>query len=231
MTLDRSGAALRASLQETVLHVALLAQRASIPEIHVWRARCIGLVERLDQAMRDGGCAADIVRDVGIAQCELLDDVTLRHLPAGKQDEWLRETLLFRFHRLRSDAGGITARFDAWSSVADSDVQLVDVYRTLLDLRPSPDGDDVRDVPNARCAATSHGEQRVAQSASEPARSFARRFAAAAARAWTPLWQAMVAMAVLAAVWIACDISLRRAVERLPESAARVALDSEEARR
>lgn len=230
MTFDSSGAALRASLQETVLHVALLAQGASIPEVHAWRARCIGLVERLEQAMRDDGRAVDVVRDVGIAQCMLLDDVTLRHLPAGRRDEWLRETLLFRFHREHRAASRSATQFGALLDGPYSETPLLSLYTTLLELGPSHQGDAARALLDAGCPVTSQAAPRAADVADEPAQRLrwpAHSVAPVVARAGKPLRPILFATAVLAAVWIFCDVSLRRAVERLPDSGPRVTQNSD----
>lgn len=226
MTLDSSGAALRASLQETVLHIALLAQGASMPEVHAWRARCIGLVERFEQAMRDDGRASDVVRDVGIAQCMLLDEVTLRHLPAVRRDEWLRETLLFRFHRAHSGAARPGAQIDALLNGAGSEAALLNMYTALLGLGSSQERDALRACLSTPCPGTSPAETRGADAANAPAQPsswFASSVAAVAARAWGPLRPVLLAMVVLTAVWIFCDVSLWRAVERLPDSGPRVA--------
>ncbi|NTZ08015.1 DotU family type IV/VI secretion system protein [Burkholderia metallica] len=230
MTLDSSGAALRASLQETVLHVALLAQGASIPEVHAWRARCVGLVERLEQAMRDDGQAGDAVRDVGIAQCMLLDEVTLRHLPAGRRDEWLRETLLFRFHRVHGTTSRPAAKIDALLNGPYSEAMLLNRYSTLLGLGASHPRDASRACPDTAYPATSQFEPDVTDAGSESTQRspwLARSAATVAVRAWKLLRPMLFAAAVLAAVWIFCDVSLRRAVERLPDSGPRVTQNSD----
>lgn len=225
MTLDSSGAALRASLQETVLHIALLAQGASMPEVHAWRARCIGLVERLQQAMRDDGRASDVVRDVGIAQCMLLDEVTLRHLPAVRRDEWLRETLLFRFHRAHSGVARPGAQIDALLNGAGSEAPLLNMYTALLGLGSSHERDALRAYLSTACPGTSPAETSGADAANpppQPSSWSASSVAAVAARAWGPLRPVLLATVVLTAVWIFCDVSLWRAVERLPDSRPRV---------
>ncbi|KVH06088.1 MULTISPECIES: DotU family type IV/VI secretion system protein [Burkholderia] len=229
MTFDSSGAALRASLQETLLHVALLAQGASIPEVHAWRARCIGLVERLEQAMRDDGRAADVIRDVGIAQCMLLDEATLRHLPAGTRDEWLRETLLFRFHRAHGVARS-SAQVGALLDAPCPEASLMSMYTTLLGLGPSRQGDAARALRDAGCSVTLQAGPRAADVGDEPAQRLpwpARAVATVATRAGKPLRPVLFATVVLAAVWIFCDVSLRRAVERLPDSGPRVTQNSD----
>ncbi|WP_353968672.1 DotU family type IV/VI secretion system protein [Burkholderia sola] len=219
---------MRASLQETVLHIALLAQGASIPEVHAWRARCIGLVERLEQAMRDDGRTSDVVRDVGIAQCMLLDDVTLRHLPAGRRSEWLRETLLFRFHRVHGDVARPGAQIDVLLNGPGSESSLLNLYTAVLGLGPSHERNVLRACLSTAYPPTSPDESGAddaasvpAKPSSEPASSIAA--VAAAARAWRPLRPVLFATVMLAAVWIFTDVSLRRAVERLPDSGPRVA--------
>ncbi|KVV36177.1 hypothetical protein WK95_00060 [Burkholderia ubonensis] len=203
-------------------------QGASMPEIHVWRARCIGLVERLDQAMRDDGCANDVVRDVGIAQCALLDEVTLRHLPAGRRDEWMRETMLFRFHRVSSGADRIRARVEALLNEPHSEPQLQDMCATLLDLWLPLERDAYRQHVSAARPVALPLDPDAAGAAGEP--STRRAVAAVATRAWPPLRRMLPAVVLLAAVWIGCDVSLQRAVERLPDSGSRVAHNGEEAR-
>ncbi len=230
MTFDSSGAALSASLQETVLHVALLSQGASIPEVHAWRARCIGLVERLEQAMRDDGRASDVVRDVGIAQCALLDEVTLRHLPAARRDEWLRETLLFRFHRSHSIAARSEAQIGALPDGQYSEAPLLNMYTALLGLGPSHQADAFRAYLEAERRATSEVEPRAADMENVRTQRLpwpARSVATVAARAYGPLRPILLATVALAAVWIFCDVSLRRAVERLPDSGPRLTQNSD----
>ncbi|MET3215385.1 UNVERIFIED_ORG: type VI secretion system protein ImpK [Burkholderia territorii] len=230
MTLDSSGAALRASLQETVLHVALLAQGASIPEVHAWRARCVGLVERLAQAMRDDGRPSDIVRDVGIAQCMLLDEVTLRYLPAGRREEWLRETLLFRFHRAHGTASRPAAQIDALLNGPYSEATLLNRYSTLLGLEASHQRDASRACLDTAYPATSQLEPGAADAGSEPMLRLpwpACSAATVAVRTWKLLRPTLFATVVLAVVWIFCDVSLRRAVERLPDSGPRITQNSD----
>ncbi|HEY1609251.1 MAG TPA: DotU family type IV/VI secretion system protein [Paraburkholderia sp.] len=89
---------LRELLRDTVLHVALVAAGAEVPALHCWRARCITLVDELTQAMRDAGYGDALIDQVGFAQCVLLDEVTLRSLPAERRNEWSRELLQARYH-------------------------------------------------------------------------------------------------------------------------------------
>jgi len=226
MTSDSLGVALSASLQDTVLHIALLAQGAPIPEIHVWRARCIGLVERLAQAMYDDGWESDVVRDVGLAQCALLDEVTFHYLPVGRRDQWMRETMLFRFHRLHSGADRIRARVDVLLNAVHPDQSLLDMYATLFELGLPHERDEFRDrLSMARRVASS-----VDSSADGAWVAPTSLCATVPVGGWLSLRWGLLAVALLAGVWLAVDISLRHAVERLPDLGAGVAHDGKEVR-
>src|SRR5579863_1338259 len=98
MKLELPVTSLRVLLRDTALHVALLSSGAQIPATHSWRARCVALVEDLRQSMRDAGYLDAEIDEVSLAQCTLLDDVTLRALSAAQRGDWSRESLQVRFH-------------------------------------------------------------------------------------------------------------------------------------
>lgn len=130
---DRSTTPLRKLMRETVLHVALIAGGAQMPALHFWRARCITLVEELMQAMRDAGYREAEVDEASLAQCVLLDDVTLRALPPARRNEWTRELLQVRFHDTRDGAATVRTRIDRALRGSARSPDLLELYRILLE--------------------------------------------------------------------------------------------------
>ncbi|MCM2494423.1 DotU family type IV/VI secretion system protein [Burkholderia glumae] len=100
-------------MRDTALHAALLSSGAMLPPAHVWRARCLALAEALRQAMLDAGYPASAAEEASLAQCVLLDELSLRALPAGQRDEWLREPLQASLHEVTDGAARVWARIDA----------------------------------------------------------------------------------------------------------------------
>jgi len=120
-------------MRETVLHVALIAGGAQMPALHFWRARCITLVEELTQAMRDAGYREAEIDEASLAQCVLLDDVTLRALPPARRNEWTRELLQVRFHDTRDGAATVRIRIDRALRGSARSPDLLELYRILLE--------------------------------------------------------------------------------------------------
>ncbi|WP_454725009.1 MULTISPECIES: DotU family type IV/VI secretion system protein [Cupriavidus] len=152
MNLGTPGASLRPLMHDTALHIALLSHGAQLPPIHVWRARCAGLVETLAQALRDRGCTDAAVSEIGLAQCVLLDEVTLRGLPPGQRDDWMRETLQARFHAAQDGTSRVRVRIEALLNSAAPSPALLDCYDLVLELGFLA-GRDLREAYRRRLAA------------------------------------------------------------------------------
>ncbi|MCW0098691.1 DotU family type IV/VI secretion system protein, partial [Burkholderia pseudomallei] len=128
MSIGMPAQSLRMLLQDTMLHVALLTEGARISRVHDWRARCIALVRQFEQAMQDGGYRGGIANELGLAQCVLLDEMTMRNLSPEQKEEWLRELLQFRVHSTRDGLGQVRARVDRLSSAHSANTELLEMY-------------------------------------------------------------------------------------------------------
>jgi len=169
MNLGTPGASLRPLMHDTALHLALLSHGAQLPPLHVWRARCAGLAETLAQALRDRGYADAAVSEIGLAHCVLLDEVTLRSLPPGQRDDWMRETLQARFHAAQDGTSRVRVRIEALLNSAAPSPALLDWYDLVLELGFLA-GRDLRQAYRRRLAAAAgrHPEE-TAGARAEPA--------------------------------------------------------------
>ncbi|MCC8395680.1 DotU family type IV/VI secretion system protein [Paraburkholderia sp. MMS20-SJTR3] len=211
-------------LRATALHAELLGCGAAIPDIHSWRARCGTLVETLRDDLRDASCPPARIDEISLAQCVLLDELTLRVLPLRQQHEWLRESLQMRFHRVSDGAVRVRARIDALLATGRQDAGLLELYGIVLEL--GFDGD--RESAGACLQRVKSALDRLAPA--EPASSGAiqttstgaAKGATASSRAELTRWIAgvvMVAAVAIGTLWIAFDASLRSAIGRLPDPA------------
>ncbi|WP_233808498.1 DotU family type IV/VI secretion system protein [Paraburkholderia sp. HP33-1] len=123
-----------ALMRATALHAALLSAGAQIPAIPFWRARCCTLVETLQQEMQDRTFPATDIREISLAQCVLLDELTLHALPSRQHEEWLRDPLQARFHGVRDGAARVWERIDAVVNGGRQDVARFEFYSVLLEL-------------------------------------------------------------------------------------------------
>ncbi|MEM5296708.1 DotU family type IV/VI secretion system protein [Burkholderia sp. JPY481] len=123
-----------ALMRATALHAALLSDGAQMPAIPFWRARCSTLVETLQQEMQDRNFPPTDIQEVSLAQCVLLDELTLHALPSNQHEEWLHDSLEMRFHRVRDGAALVWDRIEAVVDGGGRDLAGLEFYSMLLGL-------------------------------------------------------------------------------------------------
>ncbi len=218
---DFSNISLRALLHDTVLHVALLSQNATVPPTHFWRARCAGLVAQLEQSLQDAQCDDAIVQEISLAQCVLLDEVTLRYLPAERRHEWLRELLQTRFYATNSGKEEIRLRVEALFDEIAPDPQLLDWYGVMLAFGVLDE--QAKQNWHRRCLiAKLEREKNIDPSipAYEWIEVASDKLAYPAKLSWhrSLVW-VISGIALGALLWLGCDVYLRQAVDIFATSA------------
>ncbi len=125
---------IRALLRDTALQVSLLAQKAAPDAIDLLRADCIKLIAAFDAALEQRQVAADVKQDAVYAQCGLLDETVLRHLPDSAKSTWDANPLqVERFQN--HDAGErVFERITARMRETPPNVELLECYSTILGL-------------------------------------------------------------------------------------------------
>ncbi|MGV2293074.1 DotU family type IV/VI secretion system protein [Trinickia sp. YCB016] len=219
MMLDSSVTSLRALLRNTALHVAMLTGGAQISAAHAWRARCITLVEDLRQSMRDAGYLDSEIDEASLAQCTLLDDITLRSLSAAQRGDWARESLQVRFHDTQDGAEIVCERIDAMLLGEHLTPESLELYRLMLELG-FKGGHAERDSYRQRVSAALNKMGRKEETApvqtltetaimlSGPEKS--------SRRSWSTFGAALAVVGA-AALWLAFNAYLDRSVSRLPD--------------
>lgn len=123
-----------ALLRNTALEVSLLAQGATAAAVPPLRQRCLELVQEFESALEERGAGADVKNDALYAQCGLLDEAVLNHLPEESRSLW--EALPLQVERFgKHDAGEhVFDRLAERMREAPPNVELLECYVTVLGL-------------------------------------------------------------------------------------------------
>ncbi|WP_439889634.1 DotU family type IV/VI secretion system protein [Ralstonia sp. 25C] len=129
-----TGIGLRDLLRDTALEVTTLSgggKTANGPDL---RTHCLKLISDFHAALDLLGLPADVRQEIAIAQCGLLDETALRHLPAEQKAAWEAAPLqveLFEQH----DAGErVFDRLGERMREAAPHVELLQFYAAILGL-------------------------------------------------------------------------------------------------
>ncbi|MFL9996517.1 DotU family type IV/VI secretion system protein [Paraburkholderia sediminicola] len=134
-----------ALLRNTALEVSLLAQGATTESVAQLRQRGLALVKEFESALEERHASADVRHDALYAQCGLLDETVLVHLPEEVRAQWEAQPLqVERFGE--HDAGEhVFDRLSERMREVPPNVELLECYATVLGLgfkgRYARDGD------------------------------------------------------------------------------------------
>lgn len=129
-----TGTGIRALLRDTALQVSTLNQGGTIRSVPALRERCVELIAEFATALEQRGVPPDVQEDAIYAQCGLLDETILRHLPPGEKHQWDAQPLqVERFGK--HDAGDyVFARLGARMRETTPNVDLLESYAVVLAL-------------------------------------------------------------------------------------------------
>ncbi|MGF6969939.1 type VI secretion system protein ImpK [Paraburkholderia sp. WC7.3g] len=215
-----------ALMRPTALHAALLSNGAEIPAIPFWRARCGTLVETLQQEMQDRTFPATDIQEVSLAQCVLLDELTLHALPSRQHEEWLRDPLQMRFHRVRDGAARVWERIDAVMDGGHQDLARLKFYSMLLGLGFDGGREDANEhLERAKSALNRHTRDKAVLSKSDSSQTAMIRTSSLRppcmsriSRISTITGAAVAGAIAVASLWAAFDLSPEVQTRRLPQT-------------
>lgn len=199
---DRIGALLR----DTALLVTSIASGGTVANAVAFRQHCTQLIDRFAQALSRHGYPEDVQREALIAQCGLLDEVALHHLPGESRAGW--EVLPLQVERFAiHDAGrrviDCIETHLRDTHEASSDADLLECYASILGMgfvgRYARDGEAKRVALIAALNARLQALRPVAQRpfSTDPAQRFSHRLH------WFAPWiVAALAGAIAMLVWI-----------------------------
>jgi type VI secretion system protein ImpK len=129
-----SGVGIRDLLRDTALLVTTLSQGGDTETVSTLRARCQQLMAAFSDSLERRGVAPDVREDALYAQCGLLDEAVLRHLPAEDKPEWDARPLQVERNG-RHDAGDrVFDRLAERMREVPPNVDLLECYSAILGL-------------------------------------------------------------------------------------------------
>ncbi|WP_233853262.1 DotU family type IV/VI secretion system protein [Paraburkholderia sp. HD33-4] len=139
--LDSAPSANRASrggirdlLRDTALLVTTLAPGGHADHATDFRNRCGQLIANFSSALERRGYPDDVRREALIAQCGLLDEIALRHLPAESRAGWELKPLQVELFNLHDAGERVFERLEIRMREAAPHVDLLECYAAILSL-------------------------------------------------------------------------------------------------
>ncbi|MBR7919522.1 DotU family type IV/VI secretion system protein [Burkholderia vietnamiensis] len=123
---------IRDLLRDTALLVTTLTSGGQVPDAIALRARCKQLVEQFASALERRGFPDDVRNEALVAQCGLLDEAALRHLPAESRSGWEQKPLQVEQFNLHEAGERVFERLDARMREASPSVALLECYAAIL---------------------------------------------------------------------------------------------------
>lgn len=127
-------AGIRDLLRDTALLVTTLASGGHTQDALALRAQCKRLVEQFAHALEQRGFPEDVRREALIAQCGLLDEMALRHLPDESRSGWEHTPLQVEQFNLHDAGERVFERLDARLREPSPPIALLECYSAILGL-------------------------------------------------------------------------------------------------
>lgn len=127
-----AGTGIRDLLRDTALLVTTLAPAGHAPDAAVLRDRCRELIDQFSNALERHGYPDDVRQEALVAQCGLLDETALRHLPAESRAGWELNPLQVERFNLHDAGERVFDRLDARMREASPRVDLLEGYSAIL---------------------------------------------------------------------------------------------------
>ncbi|MBG0881272.1 DotU family type IV/VI secretion system protein [Burkholderia sp. 9775_39] len=123
---------IRDLLRDTALLVTTLATGGHTQDPIALRERCKQLVEQFASALEGRGFPDDVRSEALIAQCGLLDEAALRHLPTDSRSGWEQKPLQVEQFNLHEAGERVFERLDARLREPSPPVSLLECYAAIL---------------------------------------------------------------------------------------------------
>ncbi|AXF22840.1 type IV secretion protein DotU [Burkholderia pyrrocinia] len=123
---------IRDLLRDTALLVTNLASGGQTQDPVALRGRCKQLVEQFASALERRGFPDDIRTEALVAQCGLLDEAALRHLPIDSRAGWEHKPLQVEQFNLHEAGERVFERLDARMREPSPPVALLECYSAIL---------------------------------------------------------------------------------------------------
>ncbi|KVN90856.1 type IV secretion protein DotU [Burkholderia ubonensis] len=127
-----TGTSIRALLRDTALLVTHLSSEGQARNVGELRQRCVQLVAQFSTALDALGIAPDVRDDAAIAQCGLIDEAALRHLPPSERAQWEPKPLQVERYGIHDAGDRVYERIEYRMREAAPNVELLECYAAIL---------------------------------------------------------------------------------------------------
>ncbi|RBB33084.1 DotU family type IV/VI secretion system protein [Burkholderia reimsis] len=127
-----AGEGIRDLLRDTALLVTTLGSGGHAPDAAGFRDRCRQLIERFSNALEQRGYPDEVRQEALIAQCGLLDETALRHLPADSRAGWELKPLQVERFNLHDAGERVFDLLDARMRETSPRIDLLECYAAIL---------------------------------------------------------------------------------------------------
>ncbi|MDH6148011.1 type VI secretion system protein ImpK [Paraburkholderia sp. WSM4179] len=128
----RAGEGMRDLLRDTALLVTSLSSGGTVQDAARFRERCAQLVDQFADTLARSGYPEDVQREALVAQCGLLDEMALRHLPGNTRSAWESHPMQVERFSIYDAGGRIIDAVEAHLRESSPDVELLEYYAAIL---------------------------------------------------------------------------------------------------
>lgn len=128
------GGGIRDLLRDTALLVTSLADGGTVHDAVQFRDRCAQAIERFSTALTRRGYPPDVREEALVAQCGLLDETALRHLPPETRAEWAQKPLQVERFNLHDAGERVIDCLEEHLRRTSPDTDLLECYSAILGL-------------------------------------------------------------------------------------------------
>lgn len=123
---------IRDLLRDTGLLVTSIGDNGTVDDADTFRERCRQMIQKFSDALTQYGYPEDIKCEISLAQCGLIDETALRHLPESSREAWALNP--FQVERFKvHDAGEfVINRIEARLREAPANADLLEGYAAIL---------------------------------------------------------------------------------------------------
>ncbi|HWX11209.1 MAG TPA: DotU family type IV/VI secretion system protein [Trinickia sp.] len=127
-----SGEGIRDLLRDTALLVTTLAPGSLVQNPAGLRERCKQLIEHFSNALEQRGYPDDVREEALVAQCGLLDETALRHLPTESRAGWELKPLQVERFNMHDAGERVFERLEQRILETSPQVDLLECYSAIL---------------------------------------------------------------------------------------------------
>ncbi|MEX3690197.1 DotU family type IV/VI secretion system protein [Paraburkholderia sp. BR14263] len=215
-----SNPGIRALLRDTGLLVTSLGDHGTVKNAEQFRNDCRKLIQKFSDALTQHGYPEDVKHEVSLAQCGLIDETALRHLPESSRAAWALNPIQVERFKVHDAGEFVIDRIEARLREATPNADLLESYAAILGMgfkgRYALDGEsrlvELMGTLNARLRKLRPHEAQsfVSDRAGRPLSDWFRRL--------SPWVLAAVVCVIAAVIWSTWAVALNAQVTRVPSA-------------